>query len=236
MDRFLPLRFTKLANDMLRENVPGLVQQFQSANKLPHVKWILPNAPHNHDAMAQAWYTPRSFSPIPMPKSSHDDEEEEDDEEGMKNSVQYISGLIDREVHERGVPAERIVVGGFSQGCAIALLMGLTSKYRGELGGIVGLSGYLPLVGKIETLRAEAAVEEIKDRRRHSTKFLLAHGTRDQLVPMRLFRQCKEKLEALEGQEVVESHTYEGMPHSTSGPEIRDLCSWLERVVPSKDP
>ena len=77
-----------------------LVAQFHRANKLPHTKWILPNAPENRDAMAQAWYYPKPFSPIPLPKREDepdaDDDEGEDDEEGMMRSVEHVCGLIDK--------------------------------------------------------------------------------------------------------------------------------------------
>ena len=86
-----------------------------------------------------------------MPKRAGEpdpeDSDEEDDAEGMMKSVEYICGLVDKEV-EGGVPVERTVVGGFSQGCAISLLVGLVSRYKGKLAGVVGLSGYLPLSGR----------------------------------------------------------------------------------------
>lgn len=87
-----------------------------------------------------------------MPKRSGEpdpeEEDEEDDEEGMMASVEYICGLVDKEV-EAGVPVERIVVGGFSQGCAMSLLVGLMNRYKGKLGGVVGLSGYLSLSRRV---------------------------------------------------------------------------------------
>ena len=179
--------------------------------------------------MGQAWHQPKPFSPIPMPKRVGEDEEEEDegdDEEGIMASVDYICFLIDKEHSEGEVPLDRIVVGGFSQGCAISLLVGLMSRYRGKLGGVVGLSGYLPLGKKVE----EAATERNKIGK-SQTKWFLAHGSRDQLVPMRMFRAYREKLEGWE-RGMVEAKVYEGMPHSTTGAEVRDLCGWLERVLP----
>ena len=166
-----------------------------------------------------------------MPKRSGESEtdDEEDDEEGMTKSVDYICGLIAKEVEEGKVPLDRIVVGGFSQGCAVSLLVGLLSRYRGQLAGVVGLSGYLPLEGKVSR-----SVAERKEGVKSATKWFLAHGSRDQLVPRRRFTSYKESLEKWEGDN-VEGRVYEGMPHSTSGAEIRDLCNWLERVLPTAD-
>jgi hypothetical protein len=56
---------------------------------------------------------------------------------------------------EEGVDAKRIVVGGFSQGCAVSLVWGNTGRWRDRLGGVVYLSGYFPLAGEIEWLREE---------------------------------------------------------------------------------
>ena len=177
---------------------------------------------------------PKPFSPIPMPRRSGEpdpeEDDEEDDEDGMMKSVDYICGLVDKEVGA-GVPVEKIVVGGFSQGCAISLLVGLMSRCEGKLGGVVGLSGYLPLSGRVGKMM-EKREEKGQDTRQ--TKWFLAHGSRDQLVPRRMFMRYKDKIEGWEG-ERVEAKLYEGMGHSTVGAEIRDLCAWLERVVPGTE-
>lgn len=165
-----------------------------------------------------------------MPKRTGEADPEEDDEkddEGMMKSVDYICGLIDEEV-ERGVPLERIVVGGFSQGCAISLLIGLMSRFKSKLGGVVGLSGYLPLIGRVSEAMG---VRENGDK--STTRWFLAHGSRDQLVPRRIFTSYRDKLKDCDG-DSVEAHIYEGMNHSTTGPEIRDLCTWLESTLSVK--
>jgi phospholipase/carboxylesterase len=64
-----------------------------------------------------------------------------EDEAGLRASVADVQALIDREA-ALGIPPERVVLMGFSQGCAVALLAGLRAPQR--LAGIAGLSGYLP--------------------------------------------------------------------------------------------
>ena len=161
--------------------IVDIAQQFHAANKLPHLTWIFPNAPHNHEAMTQAWYTPTAFSPIPVGRSSaavgeeEEEEEEEEDEDEILQSVEYIYGLVDEEV-KRGVDLNRLVVGGFSQGCAVSVVAGLAGRYKGQFGGIVGLSGYLPQGKKIRRER-ESYV-------RGQMKVFLGHGTKDMLVPV----------------------------------------------------
>lgn len=170
-----------------------------------------------------------------MGRSSDDAATEENEDEGFDEegeeeilqSVEYLCILIDGEV-ERGVKLERIVIGGFSQGCAISLVTALASRYQGKLGGVAGLSGYLPRGKKIR----EARAGYVKSEGREGMQVFLAHGTKDMLVPMRVFRDAKARIESTVGKEVVESHEYEGLGHVTSGEEFRDMCIFLEKIIP----
>ncbi len=89
-----------------------------------------------------------------------------EDDAGIRASAAAVTRLVDREI-ERGVPANRIVVAGFSQGGAIALQLALRSARR--LAGVLALSTYLPLAGSLDPR------EERRERR--PTGF---HGTRQQ--------------------------------------------------------
>ena len=113
-----------------------VADQFQKGGKLTFMNWIIPNALENRDALSTAWYTPTAFSPFAPNRPELDEDE---DEKGMLESVAYIESLIDACVN-KGIPPERIVLGGFSQGCAMSLLTDFTSsKYSGRLAGVVGL-------------------------------------------------------------------------------------------------
>lgn len=208
------------------EGIESIANQFRAAKKLPHLTWLLPTALANHDLATTAWYMPTRLSPYPPSRPELEDDE---DEEGMMESVRYVVGLID-ELVEQGVPVGRVVVGGFSQGHAIALLVGLVSKYAGRIAGVVGLSGYLPLVPRIPELRVENGLEkDVGD----IGEVFLARGTGDRLVPKRYHRLCCEALEEFGvNKEKMEVREYEGMGHSMGAAELRDLCAWLERVVP----
>lgn len=191
--------------------------------------WVLPNALENRDLGTTAWYMPTRLSPYPPSRPELEDDE---DEEGMMATVAYLTTLIDDLVAE-GIPEKRIVIGGFSQGHAMSMLTGLTSKYAGKLGGLVGLSGYLPLPDRIPTLREEAGhPKKIDDQ----VEVFLARGTGDRLVPKRYHRLCYEKLyEYGAKKESVTLREYEGLGHVMGGAELRDLCAWLEQVVPPLD-
>jgi lysophospholipase-1 len=174
-----------------------------------------------------AWYTPTSLSPWPSQRPELDDPE---DEEGMMKSVHYAETLID-DIVSKGIPANRIVLGGFSQGHAIALLTGLTSKkYAGKLAGLICLSGYLPIPQRIGALRKENGLPEDVG---GDVKLFIVRGKTDMLVPKRYLRLQLEKMMELGiPGEVVEVHEYEGLGHSVSAPLLMDLLVWLERVIP----
>ena len=138
------------------------------------------------------------------------------DETGLRRSREAVEALLQRE-QERGMPSERIVLAGFSQGCAMALLAGL--RHAQPLGGIVGMSGYLPIA---DTTAAERHAANAR------TPIFLAHGSEDQVVVPSRGRDTRDALELL-GYE-VEWHEY-AMGHSVCMEEIADLNRWLLRVL-----
>lgn len=139
-----------------------------------------------------------------------------EDEAGIRISEQAIQALIARE-NARGVPTSRIILAGFSQGCAMTLHTGIRLKEK--LAGLMGLSGYLPLI--------DMAAQE-----RHSanaaTPIFLAHGTHDPVVTLERAEASRAKLVELGYS--VQWHTYP-MPHSVCAQEIDDISSFLQSVL-----
>lgn len=140
----------------------------------------------------------------------------QEDEAGLRASQQLIEALIARE-RERGMPARRIVLMGFSQGCAMTLLTGL--RHGERLGGLVGLSGYLPLAAQTAAERSPANAD---------VPIFLAHGREDPMVGIDRALASRDALRAL-GYD-VEWHDY-AMPHSVCMDEIVDLNRWLLQVL-----
>jgi phospholipase/carboxylesterase len=170
------------------------------------VRYVFPHAPQrpvtiNNGHVMRAWYDIVGT-----------DLTRREDEAGLRESQQQIAALIDRE-RERGVAAERIVVMGFSQGCAMALMTAL--RYPERLGGAVGLSGYLPLAATTAAERSAANA---------TLPVFLAHGTQDPIVAPARGTASRDALRAL-GYE-IEWHDYP-MPHSVCVEEIQDLNAWL---------
>ena len=139
-----------------------------------------------------------------------------EDEAGLRASRLDIEVLIARE-RERGVAASRIVLMGFSQGCAMTLLTGL--RHADRLAGLVGLSGYLPLADTSAAERAAASV---------ALPVFLAHGRGDTVIPLARATASRDALQALGC--VVEWHEYP-MAHSVCPQEVADLNRWLLQVL-----
>ena len=175
------------------------------------VRYVFPHAPTrpvtiNGGYVMRAWYDILGL----------DARELREDEPGLRESQQLVEALIERE-KERGIPAARIVLAGFSQGCAMTLMTGL--RYRERLAGLVGLSGYLPLAATTVAERHET---------NRDVPIFLAHGTGDPVIPIARARQSRDALVAMG--HAVEWHEY-AMPHSLCAAEIVDLNRWLLRVL-----
>jgi len=134
------------------------------------------------------------------------------DEEGIAASADQVTALVEREIG-RGVPAERIVLAGFSQGAATAAHVAM--RYPRALAGLVVLSGYLLFP---ERLAAEAHLAN------RSLEVFVGHGLLDPVVPAVMGRDLAARLEAL-GMP-VRWREYP-IPHSVSQEELLDIGAWL---------
>ncbi|MDQ6684877.1 MAG: alpha/beta hydrolase [Pseudomonadota bacterium] len=174
------------------------------------VRYVFPHAPTrpvtvNNGYVMRAWYDVLGAQL-----------ERHEDEAGLRASQRLVEAVIGRE-KERGIPASRIVIAGFSQGCAMTLMTGLRHDER--LAGLAGLSGYLPLAAAAEAERHTISRE---------LPIFLAHGRFDPVIPIALGRQSRDELLRLG--HPVEWHEY-AMPHSVCGEEIADLQHWLLEVL-----
>lgn len=174
------------------------------------VRFVLPHAPTrpvtiNGGYVMRAWYDILGA-----------DLAKREDEAGLRASMGEVRALI-RQENERGVPSERIVLAGFSQGCAMALLTGL--RHDARLAGIVGMSGYLPLAATTSAERHAANAD---------VPIFLAHGRFDGVVPVQRAIESRELLRSLG--HAVEWHEYP-MEHSVCMEEIEALNTFLVKVL-----
>jgi phospholipase/carboxylesterase len=144
-----------------------------------------------------------------------------EDEAGIRASAEAVGALIDAEI-ARGVPSQRIVLAGFSQGGALALHVALRAPR--PLAGALALSSFLPLASALRR-EAHAANAELS--------IFMAHGVADPVIGIGLAVASREALEA-EGYR-IEWKTYP-MGHSVCAAEIRDVAAWLaERYANAVD-
>ena len=174
------------------------------------VRFIFPHAPTrpvtiNGGYVMRAWYDILGAAL-----------DQREDEHGLRDAQASVEALIARE-RERGIAASRIVLAGFSQGCAVTLLTGL--RHGERLAGLAGLSGYLPLARSTPAERSAANAD---------VPIFLAHGSQDPVVPLARAVASRDALRALGY--AVQWHEYP-MPHSVCAQEIADLNRWLLQIL-----
>jgi phospholipase/carboxylesterase len=140
----------------------------------------------------------------------------DEDEVGLRMAAAFISGLIEREV-AAGIPPWRIVVAGFSQGGALALMTSLLSKH--ELGGAAALSGWLPLADQLGTERTST---------NPCVPVFIGHGENDLITPLPMADAARQQL--LTWGHEVRSVTYP-MGHTIIDQELSDLVVWMAEVL-----
>ena len=139
-----------------------------------------------------------------------------EDEAGLRESQALVEELIAKEA-ARGIKASRIVLAGFSQGCAMTFMAGL--RHTERLGGLLGMSGYLPLADKTAAERSAANAD---------VPIFQAHGSADPVIAIARAAASRDALRALGY--TVDWHEYP-MQHSVCAPEIAEMNRWLVRVL-----
>ncbi len=169
------------------------------------LRFIFPHAPLrsvtiNQNQTMRAWFDIYSLiSEHPL------------DHQGINDSVNLVSEFINQE-KQLNIPAEKIIIAGFSQGAMLALATAL--HYPEKLAGVIALSGYL--------LNAEKMLSDITVNK--ALPIFVAHGTDDFVLPYQLGAQSAKQLTAYGLP--VSWHSY-SMGHSVCQEEINDLRHWL---------
>lgn len=181
----------------------------------PGIRFIFPDAPHrpvtcNGGYVMRAWYDIISLEP----------ESREIDEAGLVESINIVRQFIAREA-ERGIPNERVILAGFSQGGAVAYSTALT--HPEPLAGIIALSTYIPSPSLI--------TQNLSAANRHLPVFV-AHGTEDGVVSPVLGERAVKLIEQYGN--TPQCHTYP-MAHEVCIEEIEDIAHWLRSRITALD-
>ena len=184
-----------------------IVPELRLPADLP-LRFVFPHAPMrpvtiNGGMVMRAWYDIVTL-----------DAEGRADAEGVRESTAILEALVAREM-ERGIPADKIVVAGFSMGGAIAINTALNTAHG--LAGLMALSTYLPLPNEVDATSGS-----------RDLPVFMAHGSFDPMLPMQWGQLSAKKLE--ETGFSVEWHEYP-MAHAVCPQEIADIREWLLRVL-----
>jgi len=193
----------------------SLAENWRRRQKFDEVKFIFPNAPTipvtvNRGYRMPAWFDIITFGGL----------QTQQDEPGILRSRDYFHDLIRTEINA-GVPSNRIVIGGFSQGGAMSLFSGITCHTK--LAGIIGLSSFLPLHTKAKELIP--AENPNKD-----TVIFMGHGDQDPVVTPDKGQMSAQLLK--EWGFNVDFRIYPGLAHSADPDEIDDIEKYLNGVIP----
>jgi phospholipase/carboxylesterase len=172
------------------------------------VRFIFPHAPSipvtiNNGFVMPAWYDIKRL-----------DVDRHVDTHQLKQSASWVHDLIEREI-ERGVPSERIIVAGFSQGGAVSFEAALT--YPKTLAGIMALSTYFATGDSIE-------INPIQN----TIPIMIGHGSLDPVVAEALGSKSVATLQNLGFNPEYFVYT---MEHAVCPEEIVDIGSWIGRTL-----
>lgn len=174
------------------------------------VRFIFPHAPElpvtvNGGMAMPAWYDILAM-----------DIDRKVDTPQLKASADAVALLIEQEL-EKGIPSENILIGGFSQGGAVAYELALS--YPQKLGGLFVLSTYFATADSIQLAEANRNIP-----------VFVGHGSYDPVVPESLGRAATGTLEKLGFKPEYRSYP---MEHSLCLEEVRDLDRFFSRCLGS---
>lgn len=174
------------------------------------VKFVFPNAPVipvtiNNGYKMRAWYDILDFSDLHREVDSH----------GIVANVEKINQLVE-DLLKDGIPENKIIIAGFSQGGVIAYYTALNSEH--QLGGLMALSSYLPDISLLNVAKIQ---------HKKALPVLVCHGTQDPVVNITFAHQAIQHLQGFEL--TCEWHEY-SMEHSVCYEEIRNISAWMTHI------
>lgn len=188
--------------------VPIVREMKEALAPIGPVRFVFPNAPVQPVTINGGYAMPAWYDILGPGRP--------EDEAGLRQSMATLEGLLACE-RERGIPSERTVIAGFSQGGAITLHA--VCRLAEPLAGAMALSTYLPLHDTLPKELTDAA---------KATPVLMCHGRVDPVLPLKMGTDSRDGLKSW-GMN-VEWHDYP-MAHAVCAEEIDDISAWLGRVL-----
>ena len=171
------------------------------------IRFVFPHAPEqavtiNNGYVMRSWYDIKSM-----------DLHNRADMAGVEASELLVRALIQEQIAS-GIPANKIILAGFSQGGVLSLFTGL--RFEQTLAGIMALSCYLPTADKLPAQLHDA---------NKNTAILQHHGSQDEVVPMSAGKMAYDLLHGQGYQTQWQSYV---MPHSVLPEQLADISAWLQ--------
>ena len=214
------------------EGLPlGVARAFQTYKRAEYLRWVLPNAPFNDRAATTAWFVPRRLpnGALPFVPGEVIDTDDADDEEGILRSVGRLDDLVDVEL-ARGTPPDRLLVGGFSQGCVISLVWSLVGRNRHNVAGVMPMCGYFPLGHRLEAIRSDRNIQDTKSEEKR--KWYYIHGRADLIIPWKMYEEGQQVLATWVEKDRIETRLIDGLGHNTNDVVLRGMLRFFNAVIP----
>ncbi|KTB10687.1 Acyl-protein thioesterase 1 [Nakaseomyces glabratus] len=142
---------------------------------------------------------------------------------GFQQSLKEVQKYVDSSISD-GIEPQNIIVGGFSQGAALALASAVT--LNNKIGAFIGLSGFAYLRNELQETRKNL---------NPNTPVFHGHGESDDVVPFPIGVQTAEFFKSAGELENYTFKSYRGLGHSADPAELNDLAEFLKSNVYSKD-
>lgn len=195
---------------------PQIIQQTNIVKSYPETNFVFPNAPSipitvNGGMSMPGWFDIYEFG---NPRGRQD-------AEGFLKSCNVVKQLIDEQIEKHNVPAERVIIGGFSQGAAIS--MATLALLDVKIGGLVALSGFCPIPQIIAEKQSKTGVNL-------NTPVFQGHGDFDEIINLSFGKESCDFYHSL-GFSNWKFHEYLGVGHSTNNKELVDVIQFISLIL-----
>lgn len=196
--------------------LPEMAKQSGLLRDTSRINYVFPNAPEipitvNGGYRMPGWFDIYDFG----------NPDGRQDVDGFFSSCEYVKTLISEQVNDHNISADRVILGGFSQGAAIALATATLLDFK--IGGVVALSGFCPV-------RKELGARANKDGVNYQTPIFQGHGTADPVVRYDYGEQSGQFYKDM-GYKNLSFHSYPGVAHSASETELAEVIKFMGTVI-----
>lgn len=195
---------------------PDLVKQAGIIKDPSSINYIFPNAPEipitvNGGYRMPGWFDIYEFG----------NPDGRQDVNGFFSTCEYLKRLINEQINEANISPDKIIIGGFSQGAAIALATLTLLDFK--IGGVVALSGFCPV-------RKDLGARSNKDGTNYQTPVFQGHGTSDPVIDHTYGEQTSQFYKDL-GYKKLDFHSYPGVAHSASEQELAEAMKFIGDII-----